>query len=235
MSLEASEFDILLRSALLEAQRQDWEGILAGEGREPLFSEGYLVRRERFLSAPFTYAGRAARPLWRRAVKTVACILLALGISAGGILAVSPDARAWVRQVVFKWLEDYFHIEYTGETAEDIEAFYFEPTYLPQGFKVTYEDEPDDAYCLTIYENDEGCAIYFDRGMDAVIGDNEHSTFSEITINGAEAMLEIADEAGAWNSVIWTDDPAGMMFQVYSSYDYKELIKIAESVTYMPD
>lgn len=232
MTLGTSEFDTLLRSALLEAQRQDWADALEKEGAEPSFSRAYQKWRDRLLSNPFTYGKRAARPLWRRAVKAAACILLAVGISAGAVLVVSPDARAWVRQVVFEWLEDYFHIEYTGGVADDVEVFYFEPTYLPKGFKVTYEDEPEDAYCLTMYENDEGCAIYFDRGMDAVIGDNEHSTFKRITIGGNEAMLEIADEPGAWNSVIWTDKTSGVMFQIYSFYNYEELVKIAESVEY---
>lgn len=234
MSLEASEFDILLRSALLEAQRQDWMGILEGEGREPLFSEGYLVRRERFLSTPFTYAGRVARPLWRRAVKTAACILLALGISAGGILAVSPDARAWVEQVVFRWFEDHFDFRFVGTRAGYVRAYDFEPSYLPDGFEIIERDDPDDEYCTTVYGNDAGDVIYFDRGMDVVLGDDEHSTFREITVSGNTAMLEIADEPGSWNAVVWTDDSAGLMFQLLSTYDHKELIKIAESVTYMP-
>jgi hypothetical protein len=43
-------------------------------------------------------------------------------------------------------------------------------------------------------------------------------------------MLMLADAPGDWNAVTWADEEYGFLFDITSSYDYKELIRMAESV-----
>ena len=223
MSLSGTEWDHLLRSALLEAQRQDWADILEDE-TTPQFSRRYLSCRKRLCANPFTYSKRVSRPLWIRAMRFAAGIALILAISAGGILAVSPEARAWVRQVIFEWYDDHFDIEFVGEGPEKIRPYDLEPSYLPEGFEVVMRDDPDDSYCTTVYGNNAGEVIFFDRGMDVIQSDNEHGTFYEITVNGNDAMLKIANDPGGWNAVIWADESVGILFRILSTYDCEELI-----------
>ena len=102
---------------------------------------------------------------------------------------------------------------------------------LPCGGKVYVEgmDTQDEAFSIT-YENSDGVWIKFRCTTVAVAGDSERGTFSEITVQGKPAMLMLADAPGDWNAVTWADEEYGFLFDITSSYDYKELIRMAESV-----
>ena len=77
------------RQALLEAGWQEnrtaWEGT-----EEPAFSPQYLRWRTRLLADPFGWGKKQLRPLWAKALRTAACILLAASVTLGSLMAVSP-------------------------------------------------------------------------------------------------------------------------------------------------
>ena len=52
----------------------------------------------------------------------------------------------------------------------------------------------------------------------------------QVLRKGKPAMLMLADAPGDWNAVTWADEEYGFLFDITSSYDYKELIRMAESV-----
>ena len=95
-------FDALLYQALLEAGWQEnrtaWEGT-----EEPAFSPQYLRWRTRLLADPFGWGKKQLRPLWAKALRTAACILLAASVTLGSLMAVSPTVRAavlnWLREI----------------------------------------------------------------------------------------------------------------------------------------
>ena len=82
-------FDALLYQALLEAGWQEnrtaWEGT-----EEPAFSPQYLRWRTRLLADPFGWGKKQLRPLWAKALRTAACILLAASVTLGSLMAVRP-------------------------------------------------------------------------------------------------------------------------------------------------
>lgn len=234
--MSASGCDAVLRAALLDALRQDWTEALRGEMPEPTFSRRYQEQRRKLLADPFAYGKRAARPLWRRAVKTAACILLALGISAGAVLTVSPDARAWVQQVVVSWFEDHVDLTFDGDMEEGMELSAWEPTYLPEGFEVVDREERE-GYMRIEYGDEEGNAIYLTcMAMDSgskYSFNNEDSIPQQVVIQGKEVTLFKAQEEGKKNRLILLDEEAGITYILVSKLDAEELIKIAESVERM--
>ena len=181
---------------------------------------------ERFHAA-HAAASHMARRQRGRAMKTAACRILVCGLSLGGLLAVSPGVRAWTKNVFVQWFEDYFYIAYAGQQAEGVKASDWRPAYVPDGFETV--DTQDEAFSIT-YENSDGVWIKFRCTTVAVAGDSERGTFSEITVQGKPAMLMLADAPGDWNAVTWADEEYGFLFDITSSYDYKELIRMAESV-----
>ena len=93
----------LLRLALMEANLERFRDALEGADRAYDWSPRYLRSRMRMRSDPFGWARRLARPAWRRAARTAACVLLASLVALGSLMAVSPTVRAavlgWLHQV----------------------------------------------------------------------------------------------------------------------------------------
>lgn len=231
--MNAYEWDGLLRSALLEAQRLDWAEQLEGEPPEPEFSPGYRRRRERLLRDPFAYGKRRARPLWRRALKTAACLLLAAGIALGGLLAASPTVRAWFWKMILESSEEFSRFTLAGEEFDFVNASCYRPAYVPEGFEIV--DEWEEAEGITItYMDTGGQKIVYDSvplaAQFAFVVDNEHSDSREITFNGLEATLMISNAEGWPNYVIWANGDSKTAYCLMSTIEYEELILMAESV-----
>ena len=86
----------MLRHALMEANLERFRDVLDA-AEEPDWSHRYLRNRTRLLADPFGWAKRMARPVWKRAARTAACVLLACLVTLGGLMAVSPPSgrRCW--------------------------------------------------------------------------------------------------------------------------------------------
>mgnify|MGYP000014186409 FL=1 len=129
---EKREFDALLAAALAEACwqecRQDWEA-----EEEAAFSPAYLSWRAALLADPFAWARRRLRPVWLRAVRAAACVVLALAVALGSLMAVSPTVRAavlrWLREITGNFIT-YSSVE-QGDTARYSTR---RLTWLPEGW-----------------------------------------------------------------------------------------------------
>lgn len=228
------EFRELVRSALLEATRREYAYILEAENLpHPDFSPRYLRERARLLADPFGYARRRARPLWKRAVRTAACILLCAGIAFGGLMAFSPEARAWVAQIVAEWRETHTEYTFTGAPEPGADVGVWRPGYVPEGFE-EIERLDLERVGYIVYENADGLNIRFTYRLMSSSGsfsnDNEHSDYYQITVGGNPADLYVSTQADKRSYLIWTDEDLGMAYKLSSEVDYKELITMAESV-----
>ena len=228
------EFRGLVRSALLEATRREYAYILEAEDLpHPDFSPRYLRERARLLADPFGYARRRARPLWKRAVRTAACILLCAGIAFGGLMAFSPEARAWVAQIVAEWRETHTEYTFTGAPEPGADVGVWRPGYVPEGFEETYRMDDFDLGHVR-YENSYGMTIYFTYTLVGQGGrfsnDNEHSDYYQITIGDSDADLFVSNEEGKSSYLIWVDEDLGVAYKLSSEVDQEELIAMAESV-----
>ena len=73
----------MLRRALMEANLERFRDVLEGADRDFGWSPRYLRQRMRLLADPFGWAKRMARPVWRRAARTAACVALACLVTLG--------------------------------------------------------------------------------------------------------------------------------------------------------
>ena len=129
-------FDALLRQALVEANWREWQPLWE-TAAEPDFSSGYRRWRLRLLADPFGWMKKRLRPLWVKALRTAACLVLASAVVLGSLMAVSPTVRAavlnWLREISGNKIT-YFSSEDNSLTADRTS---WRPTWLPEGWVVT--------------------------------------------------------------------------------------------------
>ena len=122
------ELDRRIRTALLQANWAEY-ALSPGE-EEPELPAGLRRRMRPLLADPFGRRRRARRALGRCAAAAV----LALSVSFGALMAVSPDARAWVQRVTVQILEKYTTIRFAGESGASGQPGDWAPTWLPEGY-----------------------------------------------------------------------------------------------------
>ena len=221
--------DEALRLALLQAEEAEYLHLRPGEAEElPLPPE--LLRRLRpLLADPFGDRRRRRRALGRSA----AAVALAAALTAGTMLAVSPEARAWARNLIVEILEEYTTIRFVDETGGQAgQTGQWAPAWLPRGYELV-ESVIDPFASLLTYQNSEGNCIYLHYSVSkgtTVSVDNEHHTEKTVLLNGSPAYLLLAAEDGHDSSLIWQDEASGTMFTLLAQLPEDELLKIAESV-----
>lgn len=194
-------------------------------------SEAYLSWERAFLSNPMGDAKRNLRPLWRRMLRSAACLLLTVSLALGAVMVVNPSARAAVLRMVRQWFAT--HTEYTFSSGSRAEVGTWTATYLPDGFEqiqsASFSGATD-----TVFENQEGLALYLSiMPMEEGFGvgvDNEHSTLQHVEINGNPADLYAADTAGGTSQLIWTDEAEDTAFLLYSTLPPEELVRVGSGL-----
>lgn len=129
------DFEELLPGALMDAGLAQFRHTLEqSETWEPDFSPRYRRSRLRLLNDPMDWMRRRARPLWRRAAASAACVLLACAVALGSLMAVSPTVRA----AVLHWLAEitaysviYRPLDQTSEIPPS-----WRPAWLPEGWYI---------------------------------------------------------------------------------------------------
>lgn len=225
---QSERFDALLRAALLEAQRLDWAGVLEGPLPEPAFSRRYLRRREALLQNPFP----VLRPLWQRALRAAVWMLVAAGIALGG-LWLNPSTRAWVERVIFNRYPEVDEYRFSGDPEDVGDLGNIRPSYVPDGFVETEALELMGNWYIT-YQNEAGFYIdlYVIAATDgsSLLFDNEHSTRSDITVNGMRGQLYTATSPEFSNRLILSDENRHCVYSLTSTVGTDILIQMAESL-----
>lgn len=223
-------FDKTLRSALLQAEWELWADVVNGPPTEiPESTPAQHRRMERLLRDPFGEARRRTRPLWKKALRAAACFLLTFAVALGGLVAFVPSARAWVQMVFEEWLASDMTVRFYGTGAAET-GNTWELGYLPEGFVEITAEEIAGSHSFT-YENSDGARIYFDY-MPVAEGssfnfDNEHSDYSELTLNGQPAHLFASNQEGWPSALIWFDRTGEMGFQLIAPVEANVLLQMA--------
>ena len=227
-----SEFDALLRRALIDVIHEDYADILEGEPDVPPHTAKYLRRERTLLADPSGYVRRLARPVWKKALRMAACILLALATLFGSVMALSPSARAWVAERVSRWTQTYTEFFFTSSQAKGVSADW-RPFYIPDGFEEVDVNWDDPTSTLTLlYENSNGatirliCAPATQNNLFGV--DNEHTDYQAIEIGGTPADLFISNTDGFPNRLLWNSSDGETAFMLTSKINIDELVLIAE-------
>lgn len=149
-------------------------------------------------------------------------------------LAVSPDARA----TVTSWVRDFYEntIVYYFDGGSQLEPFQeCEIGYIPDGYRKVDEIETYTQKTIK-YSNGENI-IFVDWWQLSASGDLQVFT-SEIenepaTVNGQLAEFIIPEDKTQTIDLFWTDDERGYGFLVSAYLDKEEIIKIAESISFV--
>jgi len=146
-----------------------------------------------------------------------------------GLLSVEAT-RNVIFNTIIEWHEKYTKVEFKDSATDSKQSGVYQPSYLPQGFSQTSLTKLGNVHML-IYSNDTGETIIFSQwiyGSGASSVDNENKKYSEIEISGNKAYLFEAITEEDSNVLTW--QAVGMVFELTSPIDSKELIHIAESL-----
>lgn len=239
------QFDEMLRRGLMEANLAQYETVLEKlPDWEIDFSPKYRRERMRLLADPWNWVRRRARPMWKRAARTAACVVLACTVALGALMAVSPTVRA----AVTRWFRETFegYTYYTGSTPEEEEippeeSFpAFRPTWVPEGYVLAQvytnglPGVPEDVLSANwVYENGEDTLQFscylrpsgnVGAGYGAVV--EETAVRRRTTVQGCGAEFY---QEEMWNSLIW-ENGRGNLFWLHSMQDQATLERVGESV-----
>lgn len=228
-----NELDILLRRSLLDAEKADWKETM--DTAPP--AEPSLRQRRRMgalLANPEGYARRAARPVWKRAVRTAACFLLACILGFGALLAANPTARADFAQWVREWQDGMNSYSFTGLPSQE-ELPWYEIGEPLEGY-VEGERNVSETHVRIYYYNTSGRKISFSyRRMQqgttfGVVTDGVEMEIEEVTVNGCPGDLYLVMDGTQSSALVWMDEETELAFIIDAWAGKEELLHMAESV-----
>lgn len=165
--------------------------------------------------------------------RTAIAAVLAL-CCTGVLLAVDPSARAvvssWVREFYENTIVYRFFGNFPVKQLPELEI-----GYLPDGYKEE-----------SITETHTSKTLVFSRGEDLLfidwwqLGDSGNLQIpttdvetESATVNGQPAEFIIPDDNTQTTDLLWTDDERGYGFMVSAYLDMEEIMRIAESISYI--
>lgn len=236
--MDERTFDALLRRALMDANLERFrEALDRANDAAPAFSTGYLRQRMCLLADPFGWVRMAARPLWKKALQSAACVLLACTVTLGALMAVSPTVRA----AVLNWLREISGSEvvYRASGGDALETPpSWRPTWLPEGWVMT-DNRAREARAWWMFVAKDGTK----RRLTCACFDPSQGDIGTI-INGADAgrvrttatvQGYTADYyEGESDSLLVWEDSEGRLFWLKTGWwvDRPVLERIAESMTF---
>lgn len=185
------------------------------------------------LNQPFAYYKRTTRSAWRKLLRAAACVLLTASLAFGALMAASPSARAWVQEVLTQWLETHTWFIFTANPNAGTETGEWKTGYLPEGFRLVDEQVMSLMTRLT-YEDGVGTEIlltYMPATSGVIFGlDTEHQEYTELFINGKKAYLLEASQPGERSSLFWLNEDNTVGFNLLSSIEKDEMVRMAENM-----
>ena len=235
MSMTDVELDALICRALKANLRAEFPGVFnsAAQFPWPQTSPRYRRWERKLLADPAGFVRRQCRPVWQKALRMAACLILCAALALVAVMSASPTARAWVVDRVVRWTDSFTEFIFTSSGARGLSSDW-RPAYVPEGFEETQAEWDEDTRCLDlVYEDGDGQFFTLSLApaeQEVLFGvDNENSDYNEITINGQTASLFVSNTAGYPNNLIWTSADQSITFLLSSNIGTDEMIQIAEN------
>lgn len=99
------ELDLFMRNVLLDAIALDEETNTETIPYTPSLHHQKQIKA--MLKSPLRWARDRKQPVWKRALKRVAVILLVISLAFGSLMVISPTARATFIRWVTEWYETH--------------------------------------------------------------------------------------------------------------------------------
>ena len=227
------ELDLLMRNVLLDAIAMDEETQIETIPYTPSLHHQKQIKA--MLKNPLRWARDRKQPVWKRALKRVAVILLVISLAFGSLMVVSPTARATFIRWVTEWYETHVVFRYAGDDVQGKMPQY-EIGELPDGFSENLQK----GFCTAgmsvhYYEDKDGEAIvlryiYMQQGSMSGVG-TENSDIISVSVNGCDGYLIIPREAGCNNTITWSDAESNPHFTIDAPLGETDILHMAESVS----
>lgn len=227
------ELDRIMRRVLIDSLKMDEEKAEKDLGPSFEPTSRYKRRMRAMLANPLSWLHRRENLRWQQIERRVAIILITCIVAIGGILVISPTARAAVVRWVVEWYENNIVYRYWGEhNAEELPQY--EILGLPDGYVETVRDIAPGLVAVT-YENQSGDVIYFDycfmyKGTqtDFILNDDN---IVDVMVNQMNGLFIKSNVPENLNSLVWIDSELNIQFALDGHLGLEELLHIAESVT----
>ena len=230
------ELDGMLRRVLLDALRNEDTD---REESERIFvpSKNHLRQMKMMLQDPLKWLRNRSKPVWKVIVQKAAIILLIASLGLGGVVVVSPTARAAVIRWVIELYETQIVYRFFGK---DISGQM--PQYgiddLPEGYVET-ERVVHSASVSILYENNAGGLVsldyvYIQEGVLGVLAPGD-DTILPVTISGFDGYAFLPKKSTSAKTIIWTDNAANIQFMVKGFGEYEDILQWAKNVTLLDD
>lgn len=229
-------FNDMLKAAVEENLMNSLDALPPAEvlNQEDPFPNGFYKKLMRISKKYYR------KSLFRRSSRIAkrAAVFAAVGIiiSFGSLLSVEASRNA-IFNALLDWQSNHVAIHYQeegassgGKTSSSAYSV-IKPKYLPDGFAEVQTVKIDSETEIE-YRNKQGVKILFSQEPLTEGGnigvDTEHTTETEIEIQGEKAFLFTADSSEESSYLVWNDH--NNSFLLNSKVSPQELIKIAESV-----
>ena len=198
------------------------------ENLEPhVFSEEFEKKMEDLIQTQNRKARRYD------AVRYIAAVVVTVLLVGGVLFVGNEEVRASKIGVdILEWMEGFFVVE---EKSQEDNGVLFEESqigYLPEGFEKTSEDV---MYSKSYYkyQNEAGDYIILEVQRDKVeymVDNKEMGQDVSINIAGLEYLYIYKDDSKE-NIIAWKDTK-GIYYQLLSTYDKEEIIKMMNGISY---
>lgn len=196
-------------------------------------SECDHVFSEKFEKKMAKLIGRVSYYGAYQVLRRVACVFIALVLSATMVVAVHPTARAAVVDWVKEKLEDFYHYVFAGEQVEETPKAY-SLGWVPEGYALldSFEQGENKTFLYLNAGSGEMMQFIYVYGASyetlfAGSGDYEQTV---VSVEGRDAELYIAMDDGQANWIVWKDARGGTMFTITGFLSEEEMVKMAESL-----
>lgn len=225
------ELDLMMQKVLTDAAELD----CAPEASDGTFTPSRSHEREMrsMLLDPDGWARKRSRPVWKKALQAAAVIVVALLVGFGGLMAVSPEARAAVNRWITDEGEGYVTYTYSGDDYEKLVMPRYVISALPEDYvEIAREEFPTSI--LIEYENDEGTIIglsydYMHQGgmTGFITGDDD---IIDVKIGNLPGKMFVPKDPDSVRDITWIDPKANIQFVLYGFIDEDTLLELAQSV-----
>lgn len=229
------ELDLFMRNVLLDAIALDEETNTETIPYTPSLHHQKQIKA--MLKNPLRWARDRKQPVWKRALKRVAVILLVISLAFGSLMVVSPTARATFIRWVTEWYETHVTYRYAGDDmVGDIPEYTI--TELPEGYVENQEERIATPIQVSIlYQSDTGYPItlhyiYLQQGAASQFVLDSTADVVIDTVNGYEAYIFVAtDQENDSNAITWIDTQSNIQFTIQAQMSADDLVHMAESVS----
>lgn len=196
---------------------------------EHSFSKGFERRMTRLIR-------KTSHPVFYRALRSAASIVLILLLGLGSFLAINVNAR----ELVFGWVKrqyqefyQYFFTDDTSASKKPAEDVRYQPGWMPDGcvFVTSYEITGGEAY---IYTNEQETLIQFAYSSDIdttrLFVDVVNYEKKSVLVDGLPGDVYLSENEEQTNEIVWIDTAENVLFWVSGDFTEDELLKTAESI-----